>query len=105
MTAGKYKHRVEFQAKATVQDEYGEPVDAWQTVIECWGLVHYLTGRELWAAKQANSEVTGRVELRYRDDISPEMRIKYRDRFMDIESIVPLEHDRREIHVNFKERL
>jgi SPP1 family predicted phage head-tail adaptor len=116
MTAGKYRHRIEFLAKAQkqgaggaqdefgeIQDEYGEPTGEWKAVIKCWGLVHYLAGRELWAAKQANSEVSGRVELRYRDDITPDMRIKYRDRIMDIEAIIPMERERQELHIAFKE--
>lgn len=110
MTAGKYRHRIKFLKQVTkenrqdefgeMQDEYGEAVGDWETVIECWSRVYFLAGRELWAAKQANSKVTGRVELRARADITADMRIKHGKHLLEIEAIIPHEE---ELYINFTE--
>jgi len=58
-------------------DEAGQPIDEWQPVTIVWAAIEPLSGRELFAAQQANAEVTTKVTIRYRDDVDRTMKVRH----------------------------
>jgi len=103
--AGGLRHRVTFQEPVNGFDSWGGPITTWVDYKTLWAEVIYMSGNEYWAARQANSEVQGRVRIRYRDDIKPTMRMVYDGKAMDI--LAPMTYDSRktEMHIMFKEQL
>lgn len=87
MEAGKLRHLVEIQHKITRRD----PVTgnflapAWVEFAKVWAAVEDLSARDLVAAKAGQSQVTGRVVIRYRPGVLPTMRVVHRGELYSIE--------------------
>lgn len=105
MRAGTLRHRVTIQQKAVTRDSYGAEVVTWQDVATTWGAVEPLSGREYLAALQTQAEVTTRIRLRYRSDVTlqPEMRATWTGHVYDILAIVEVETRQREVHLMCRE--
>lgn len=93
MQAGKLRHRVSIQRLtpgSPEQDAGGTPDESWATIFSAWAEVAPLRGRELIAAQQVASEVTGTVRLRYRADfsITAKDRVLFGTRTYDILAVV-----------------
>lgn len=85
--AGELRHWIEIQTRVNSKDSNGDDVVAWATVCHCWAKIMPMRGRELMLAKQANSEVTGGIKVRYRTGLSAGMRALHRHYFYDIHSV------------------
>jgi len=90
MNAGDLRHRVELQRFTETQDPVtGEIVRGFAKVTNLWAHVVPSSVREFIAAQAENSEVTGRITLRYRSDITNKDRIIYREKIYDILGVLP----------------
>lgn len=103
MRAGQLRHRVTIQQKDPTQDQYGEQVPTWNQVAEVWAAVEPLRGREFLEAQRVGAEVTTRIRIRHRDEITPEMRVVWGDHVYDIKAVIHVEERQREIHLMCKE--
>lgn len=83
-----------FQRSVETDDGYGGKTTIWQDVVTVWASVEPLTGREFFYAHQITNEVSHRVRVRYRTDISVEMRIKHLNRYFGIESMIDIKERR-----------
>ena len=81
------RNRVEFLRRA-VTVNHGIPTERWETAFSCWCGVEPLSGREFWEAAAVNRENEVRFTIRYRKDVSPEMRIRLDGTVYDITSIL-----------------
>ncbi len=103
MKIGDMRHRITFQKEVkTVDGSKGFTV-AWQDVISVWASVGPLSGREYFQSHQIKAEITHRVKIRYRTDITVKMRIKHRDRVLEIESILDKKERREELEIFCRE--
>lgn len=105
MRAGRLRHRIIIQRNIPTQSVQGEWAESWSTFITVWGSIEPLRGKEFLEAAQSNSQVQGKVVIRYREGILPSMRIKYGSRILRILSIVHLQERRRELDLMYKEDL
>ncbi len=103
--AGALRHRITIQQKTDGVDAWGGTVATWTDYVTLWAEVMHMSGNEFWAARQANSEIEGRVRIRYRDDIDPTMRISYNGTILEILSVVPYDSRKTELHLMFREML
>ncbi|MPQ84490.1 phage head closure protein [Pseudomonas sp. MAFF 730085] len=87
MQAGKLRHRIEIQHKITPRNPVtGDFLDpAWVKFADAWAAVEDLSARDMIASKAGQSEVTGRVVIRYRPGVLPTMRIVHRGEIYSIE--------------------
>lgn len=92
MRAGRLRHRVQIQVKQRVPDGGGGWSHEWVTVRTVWAHVEPLSAREFVAAQAVHSEVTTRITIRYRDDITPDMRILHRGKIYNIRGVLPDNH-------------
>ncbi|CAM3934773.1 phage head-tail adaptor, putative, SPP1 family [Pseudomonas synxantha] len=87
MEAGKLCHRVEIQNKITPRDpvtgDFLAP--AWVEFAKVWAAVEDLSARDMIAAKAGQSQVTGRMVIRYRAGVLPTMRVIHRGETYSIE--------------------
>lgn len=58
--------------------------ESWEDVATVWAEVLPLAGREGFAAKQVDSELTHRVVLRYRSDLTSRHRLKVGSAYLNI---------------------
>jgi len=62
----------------------GEAAVTWIDVAAVWAQIRPATSREVWQAKQAQAELTHRVTIRYRADMTAELRIQYGTRILNL---------------------
>lgn len=92
MEIGKLRHRITFQDSVPTPDGYkGSSEVTWTNFVTVWASVKPLTGREYFFSQQVKAEVTHRVKIRYRDDITVKMQILFGTRVFGIESIFDIE--------------
>lgn len=97
MQAGTLRHRVTLQRfeqgqdayGGVLQDAYGGPVETWADVATCWAAVDALSGREFFATRQVQSEVSHKITLRHRSGVTPEMRVLFGGKVFGIEAVLP----------------
>jgi len=105
MRAGRLRDLIEIQELTVEQDEYGGTYEEWNTWKHVWAKIEFLRGRTLFEAQAAASEAQGRIYIRHVDGISPEMRIKHGDKYLEILSVLPADNKSREIEILFREWL
>jgi SPP1 family predicted phage head-tail adaptor len=91
MDAGRLNRRVIIQSLSTTQDAYGQPISTMTTVATVWAAVEPLSGRALFAAKQAQSEISVKITIRYRTDVTTAMSIVYLTHTYQIDAIIDFE--------------
>lgn len=90
VAAGQLRHKVELQAETIAQDPVtGEMVKSWATVANVWAQISPLSGREFIAASAEQSEVQGKIVIRYRDGVTASNRVVYRGMFYNILAVLP----------------
>ncbi len=97
MQSGKLRHRITLQARSGAVDDLGQPLDDWADVLTTWATVQPVSGREFQEGAQVEAEVTHKVWLRWRAGVAltPEMRVVYDGRVLDILSAVNVEERNR----------
>lgn len=103
MKTGDMRHRITFQKPIETPDGHKGHTVNWQDMVTVWASVEPLSGREYFYAHQIQAEITHRVKTRYRTDITTKMRIKHRDRVLEIESIIDLKERREVLEILCKE--
>jgi SPP1 family predicted phage head-tail adaptor len=93
---GKLRERVTIQQATATRNSLGEAVLSWSDVSTVWASVEGVTAREALAAGQLDVTVTHRVRLRYVPTLTQQMRFVWRDRTLEIVSL--LEHHNRSVH-------
>ena len=89
MNPGRLRHKVTFQQNKPIELPSGTYVDDWEDIATVRAEVKLISGRELLSAEAELSEITVRVWLRYRPDITPACRMVYRGLNYDIQSVIP----------------
>ena len=96
MQAGKLRHRVVPQKFVTGQDPLtGEVIKDWVNLVTStsdgaiWAEVYPLSVREFISAQASQNEVTTRITIRRRNDITGQCRILYRGKIFNIEGVLP----------------
>jgi SPP1 family predicted phage head-tail adaptor len=93
---GRMRERVRIEQATENRNAIGEVVRSWQTFAERWASVDGLSSREFLIQGQQQTEISHRVRLRYLDGMTSTMRIVWRDRVLEINSL--LEHRNRSEH-------
>jgi len=100
--AGRFNKRITIQeavAGSPAVNEFGEKNLVWEDVATVWGAVEPLNGREFWAQQQVQSEITVRIKVRYRSDVTAGMRVSYNDAIYMIKSVVDPNERHEELHL------
>lgn len=72
------RHRITFQKYIEITDEEGFATQDWQDIATVWASVENLYGREYWQAAAVQAENTVKFTIRYRKDLTNDMRIFFR---------------------------
>lgn len=81
---GAMRHRVTIEQPLRTGDEGGGAEITWQPVATVWAEIQPKTGREVFESDQLGGRVTHDVRMRYRDGVTPKMRIFHAGRTFDI---------------------
>lgn len=69
-------------------------LDDYEDYISLWAESRFLRGKNFYAARAANIKTDVEFIIRYRTDLDEKMRIKFNDKFYEIEGILPLDNNR-----------
>lgn len=100
---GELRSRVTFQVANEIDDGYGGKQVEWADRFNAWAYIEPLSGREYFDAMQTQTEISHRVIVRYRNDITPDMRIKYGDRILEIEAVIDIGNQHRFLEILCRE--
>ena len=90
MNAGKLRHRVKLQRPVKIQSPTtGAVTNSWEHVADIWAEVVASSAREFVAAMSVQSEITTRITIRYRDDVTAKHRVLFRGKIYNIEGVLP----------------
>lgn len=96
MNIGDMKYRIEIQKKVETTGPIPDLDPEYENHCTVWAKVEYLKGTEFWAAKAVNAEQEVRFIIRYRKDITADMRVKFDGNFYEITAPpVPLDKQRK----------
>lgn len=105
MRSGALRHHITIQQKTVTRDSYGAEVVTWSTFATPWADIQPLNGRELIAAQATQSEVTGKIIMRYLAGVLPAMRISYEGKYYDIKAAIDPGLQHRELQLLISEGL
>lgn len=88
MNYGELKERVILQNKSIAKSAGGDRTITWNDVVTTWAKISPLSGREYFQAMQTQSKVQTRIIIRWRNNITPDWRVKYGARIFEIESVI-----------------
>ncbi len=88
MQAGGLDRRVEVLVREELRDPLsGEPREVWARLAEVWAEVLPGPGSERYGDQQRVATNATRFRIRYRDDVTPLNRLRYRGREYDIHGV------------------
>jgi SPP1 family predicted phage head-tail adaptor len=87
MQAGKLRHRVTIQRKASGVDTLGQSSGGWVCVNTCWASVRTLTGNELEKAKILVPAASTEIIMRYNPDTNEQCRAVFKERIFNIGNV------------------
>ena len=88
MRAGRLRHRLILQSKTYTRDSYGAAIVTWNTEGTRWGAIEPLSGRELFAQQQVQSEAQVRIMLRYYSGLDTTWRVSHGGLAYDIVEVI-----------------
>lgn len=94
--SGQMREKVTIQAAVSQQSAFGEATIEWQDAATVSASVMGVRAVDYFAAQQAGQIVTHRIRIRFFPGLTHEHRLLWRDRVMEISSI--LERETRSIH-------
>lgn len=102
MRLGEMRHRISLQVKTITKAE-GIPQENWITLVTVWASITNISGKEYFQAASVQSEITTRIQIRYRPEITPAMRVLYGSRLFNILSVIDKDERHHELELMCKE--
>jgi len=87
VNVGTLRRRIRIEQATTSADAYGEPIKIWGVLDQVSAEVLPLTVSEQFRAQQINREITLKMHIHYRADVTELMRILYDGDYYDIHGI------------------
>lgn len=84
LAAGGLDQRITLERVERESDGGGGWSETWVKVADLWGRVEPLTGAEKMAAQQAQSTVSYRVTIRWREGLDAALRLRWRGRVFNV---------------------
>lgn len=100
---GELNRRITIEKKTRAADGGGGSNSTWSTFATVWARVKPMGGREIISADGKSHRLTHKVTVRFRTDITTDMRVKYNGAVMDILSSQDEDDARRWLVLNCEE--
>lgn len=89
LDAGLLRHVIVIQEQTQTRDEFGGIELSWANVFPLvYAKYDPLSGRELFANSQMQSEVTTRFTIRHREGLNTKQRVLFKNRIYNIHAVV-----------------
>lgn len=101
---GELRHRVALEAFARSADGGGGATGSWTLVAEVWAAVLPSSGDESFMHDRVAGRQKYSVWMRYRDGVTPDLRLRFGNRVFDIRAVVNVEERGRWLKLEVEER-
>jgi len=91
--------RITLQQRVAGRDALGQATSVWADVATVWARAEPLRGREYLAAEQAQSEVSVRFRIRWREGVTSGMRVLWRGQPHDIDGAIDVNGAKSELQL------
>lgn len=91
MQSGRLRHKISIEKVTETINDAGEVTESWGEFANIWAQIMPLVGKEYWSSRQVESEVTGKIRIRYLPGVTPKMRINSNNRIYNIEAVINIE--------------
>ncbi len=81
------RHRITFQRVAQVSDGMGGFTTTWNNIATVWAKVEPVTASERIYSERLETQRSHKVKIRYRDDITTDMRFTFKSRVFQIHGV------------------
>ena len=89
MRAGNLKKLINIEYPNATSDGMGGSGTVWASLsINIWAAIWPISAKEMFQSYQITNTVSHKIRIRYRSDITPSMRVKYRTKYFNIVSII-----------------
>lgn len=99
LAAGKLRHTISIQRETRTADGMGGSSITWAQIAAPRAFIRPMSGGERFQAMRIEANVTHRIYIRYRSDITTSDRIVYQGRVMQIRALINLEERNRWIEI------
>jgi SPP1 family predicted phage head-tail adaptor len=103
MRAGDLDKRGTIQYPAKSKDSFGEDIETWTDLVTVWCSIEPVSGSEKWLQQERISEANYKIKMRYRANVKPTMRMKYKNRYFQFLAVLNLYEDCKELILPAKE--
>lgn len=103
MRAGSLDKKVEFQSLTKSKNSFKEVVEEWNKFVEAYVSILPLRGKEYFSSKGVKSEVSHKLQMRYMDGITSDMKIVYGVRTFEIESVINIREENKTLELMLTE--
>jgi SPP1 family predicted phage head-tail adaptor len=87
MRPGDLRQVITIQQQTVAQGPHGQPLNGWSTFLTARAAAVRTPGREVFASASRNDRVPTQFRMRYRDGITPAMRVAWDGRIFNIISV------------------
>lgn len=84
-----YPHEITIESFTKIDDGGGGYTEEWSTFATSEAFVVPLSGTEFYRAQQTQNPVDYDIYLPYREDITPSMRVVFREKIIQIKAVLP----------------
>ena len=92
-----YRHKITFMQLITDFDDFGAPVNTWETFKEIWASKDPLLGNEYFTALTTDTKVEVKFNMRYIDGITNDMRLQHGNELYEVLSAINVKGMNREL--------
>lgn len=100
---GNLRERVALQVVAETKDGMGAAIQGWSTVAQVWADVAPMGVGEQWRRQQMQANANFKVTIRYRADVTPQMRIAWGTRTFQVRGATNLDQRKRYLEIACEE--
>ncbi|GAB6171997.1 hypothetical protein JCM15765_14750 [Paradesulfitobacterium aromaticivorans] len=95
--------RITLQQKTKTPDGQGGNTEAWSDLVTVWASIKTPKSQANWnreqAAEQSRQNTEYEFNIRYRNGVTDELRVKYGTRIFTIQSVIDVDERHREINL------
>ncbi len=92
---GALRTRLVLEAPQDVADDIGGVARSFVPITSVWGAIEPLSAARVWQAQQVEQEISHRITLMYRADVTADMRLRLGSRVFEIRAAYDLDETRR----------
>jgi SPP1 family predicted phage head-tail adaptor len=97
INAGELNKKITIEYQSKTLNDCGFEAITWTVLASVWSKITPLSGREFFAAQQAQSEASVKILTRYRSGIDTTMRFKFGNKYYYILSIQNVDEANKEL--------